>query len=147
MKVSTSIEGNKSLVNSLKRIVKDYEEQYEENVKTSTIALHGEAIKLIREKSSGQRQTRYDQKRTVTASKPGDPPNTDTGTSIKSVGFEIDYRNLEGIVGSNLKYLKHLEYGTRNMDARPWLSPALKKVEKYIEKIFRRHPEPKKKRA
>ena len=73
-------------------------------------------------------------------SKPGDPPNTDTGTAIKSIGFNIDTKKLTGEVGTDLKYLKFLELGTKTIAARPWLIVALKKVKKELRLIFRKTP-------
>lgn len=60
-------------------------------------------------------------------SSPGYAPAVDTGDLIKSI--KMDVRPNEVEVGSNLagkdgKYPVFLEYGTKFMEARPWLEPA-----------------------
>lgn len=88
----------------------------------------GEAQRNIQRVSPGRKATRYDRprgKRLVTVSKPGDSPNTDTGTSIKSI--RISESNLEIEVGTQLDSLAALEFNSRKnkRKARPWLRPAL----------------------
>lgn len=60
-------------------------------------------------------------------SSPGFAPAVDTGGLIKSI--KMDVRSGEVEVGSNITgafggYPTHLEEGTKNMAARPWLEPA-----------------------
>lgn len=60
-------------------------------------------------------------------SSPGFAPAVDTADLIKSI--KMDVRSSEVEVGSNLtgkdgKYPIFLEFGTKNMAARPWLEPA-----------------------
>ena len=106
----------------------------EKAVQLSTLAVHAETIKLIRARSAGERMIRYSPKRTVTVSKPGEPPNSDTGRLIQSMKFEFE--GLKGFVGSNLRYAAHLEFGTETMEPRPFLSTAVKNSEKRIQQIF-----------
>lgn len=95
-------------------------------------------------------------------SAPGFPPNVDTGVLKSSVSTEVGRTQrsaveVEGFVGSDivkiarklsknkvknitqkkLEYGFFLEVGTRNMQPRPWLRPALKKSGPEILKIFR----------
>lgn len=61
-------------------------------------------------------------------SSPGYAPAVDTGDLIKSIKMDVRINEIE--VGSNLtgkkgKYPVFLEYGTKNMEARPWLGPAV----------------------
>lgn len=140
MKFSHSIIGSAAFAKALGNIEKSYKSQYVENLKVATLAVHSQAVKSIREKSSGDSEVRYGPKRTVTASKPGEAPNTDTGTAIKSVGFNIDEREMIGEIGTGLKYLKHLEHGTKHIAARPWLFPALESVKKRLVEIFKTTP-------
>lgn len=60
-------------------------------------------------------------------SSPGYAPAVDTGGLIRSI--KMDVRTNEVEVGSNMsgkkgKYPVYLEYGTKNMEARPYLEPA-----------------------
>lgn len=84
----------------------------------------------------GKAEIRYKPKRTVVVSKPGEAPNTDTGRSVQSIKFDFKKQGLVGRVGTNLRYLARLEFGTEHIAARPWLSTALKMVQGNIAKIF-----------
>jgi HK97 gp10 family phage protein len=68
------------------------------------------------------------------ASNPGEPPNTDTGRLAGSVQVEVESR--EVFVGSTLQYAGALEFGTSQMQARPWLNPALEKSRAKVRKLF-----------
>lgn len=57
------------------------------------------------------------------ASAPGQPPATDTGNLATSIHRVND--GIQAAVGTGLEYGKHLEFGTKNIAARPWLFPAL----------------------
>ena len=92
----------------------------------STLEVHAAAVKGIMQKSSGETQTRYNPKRTVVASKPGDPPNVDFGVFVKSVQFDVDPSSLTGAVGTNDKRGPWFEFGTKDMKPRPWLGVAYK---------------------
>lgn len=76
-----------------------------------------------------------------TASKPNFPPNTNTGTLVKSIRWFVDKAKLTGGVGTDLKYGKHLEFGTMNMAPRPWLRPVVRewkqKIEGFMLKVLR----------
>jgi len=63
-------------------------------------------------------------------SAPGSPPAVDTGRLRASITHELgdDSGDLVGRVGTNVTYAKHLELGTSEMAARPFLRPALDAV-------------------
>jgi len=53
---------------------------------------------------------------------PGAFPGVRTGLLRRSIGVVKATRgNLAVYIGTNVKYGRHLEYGTRKMAARPWL--------------------------
>lgn len=58
-------------------------------------------------------------------SKPGHPPHKQTGRLKASVSFEVLDSPIDGYykarVGTNVKYGRHLEFGTGKMAPRPWL--------------------------
>ena len=60
------------------------------------------------------------------ASAPGELPKSDTESLADSIFVET--RGFEAEVGSDLDYAKGLEFGTRNMAARPWLLPSFEMV-------------------
>lgn len=99
-------------------------------VKTA-IDVRNDAITSIqREQSSGQVYTRGSI--THLASAPGDAPNTDTGNLVRNIAFENPRQGL-AFVGTSVEYGKHLEFGTRAMDARPWLRPAMDKNQSKLQ--------------
>ena len=69
------------------------------------------------------------------ASAPGEAPATDTGALASSVQ-RVDDKKTTAAVGTGLGYGRDLEFGTKNMAARPWLFPALESERKaYIQKL------------
>ena len=65
---------------------------------------------------------------------PGEPPRKQTGQLRRSIATEV--LSMVGRVGTNLKYGKHLELGTRKMQPRPWLRRALNESEAAIRAIL-----------
>jgi HK97 gp10 family phage protein len=96
--------------------------------------IRNESINLIRENGDGPAQVRYNPKRIVNVSQPGDPPNADTGRLIQSIRVERDGKAY--LVGTNLKYGAWLEFGTQVMRPRPWLSTAVNKTNKKMKQIY-----------
>lgn len=66
------------------------------------------------------------------ASAPGQAPATDTGELIASIIVDNRRNSIE--VGATAKYAPWLEDGTRGMESRPFLEPALDKELSGIEK-------------
>lgn len=89
----------------------------------SALAVHRSATISIQAHES-QGRTYGSGKTAHTASAPGNPPNSDTGFLIRHIKFELDKEKLVAVVGTNLKYGKYLEMGTKHIRARPWLLPA-----------------------
>lgn len=58
-----------------------------------------------------------------TASLPGEPPRTDTGRLVQSGRVDPDPFGADVVFAAN--YAIHLEFGTRDMEPRPFLAPAL----------------------
>ena len=143
MKFSSKIIGVKQINAKLGARIQAHSKQSLANVRTGTLLIHSAAVKNLQQISPGETQTRYGPKRKVKVSKPGEPPNTDTGTAIKSIGFNIDDKRFKGEVGTDLKYLKFLELGTKFIAARPWLIVALKSVRKELRLVFRKTPKAK----
>lgn len=61
------------------------------------------------------------------ASAPGDPPAVDTGRLRQSLGVQR-IGNGHYRVGTNVEYAPLLEFGTRQMAARPFMRPAAERV-------------------
>jgi HK97 gp10 family phage protein len=71
-------------------------------------------------------------------SAPGEPPHKQTGRLRASVASEVDAAAQTARVGTNVKYGKYLELGTRRMKPRPWLRRSLSEVRDKIRAIFAR---------
>jgi phage gpG-like protein len=69
-------------------------------------------------------------------SKPGEPPHKQTGRLLGSITREV--HDTYARVGTNVKYGRWLELGTRFMAARPWLRRALAEKTAEIKAIFQR---------
>jgi len=105
-------------------------------VAEGVLLIHSTAVQEINDNRDGTPEIRYGPKRVVVASRPGEPPNTDTGRLVQSIKFDFKNSGLIGRVGTNLKYGAWLEFGTENTAARPWLAPAVLAASKEIAAIF-----------
>lgn len=70
-------------------------------------------------------------------SAPGEPPKTDTGRLAGSIFAEFSNGGLRAVVGTDVVYGEHLELGTKNLAARPWLFPAFERNKDRIKKRVR----------
>ncbi len=138
MNTRIEIDGVEGLQKSLDALAKRYSKATVQAAIASGQMIRTEAIKTIQDVSNGEEQTRTrlgGATRTVIASKAGDAPNTDTGTLVSSI--QVDVTTTYVYVGSSLSYAQWLEFGTRNMAARPWLYPAVEKKRADIYKLFK----------
>ena len=76
-----------------------------------------------------------------THSRPGNPPFKQTGHLRRSIAWEIVTAGLGGPtvigrVGTNLKYGRWLELGTKRMKRRPFIVSTLRKYEPEIRSIL-----------
>jgi hypothetical protein len=74
------------------------------------------------------------------ASAPGEPPATDTGALIASIGSDaaIVGDTIDGYVRAKAPYAIHLELGTRKMAARPFLVPSIEENRRRIADLLSR---------
>jgi len=101
----------------------------------ATELVRTEAISLILDTPKSGRIYR---RRSVThrASAPGEPPASDTGFNVNSITTDYDFGSLSGTVTARSQYAPYLEYGTRNMEPRPFMRPALMNKKDEIERII-----------
>jgi len=84
------------------------------------------AIRSIqRGPKTGITYEKIDPQRTHKASAPGEAPATDTGRLANSIQADIQGKN--ATVFTNVEYAPFLEFGTRTIEPRPFLFPALEK--------------------
>ena len=70
-----------------------------------------------------------------TASSPGAFPRIDNGDLVRSVKMVKERDSV--LVGTNQEHGRFLEFGTINMDARPWLVPSLEANNKQFQSDMR----------
>lgn len=107
-----------------------------------------EAVNVVRnttlETLSGSRSGRVYKvpgtQREYMASSPGQPPAQRTGRLRQDVrtAVEAEKGTVTGMVGTDLDYGKHLEYGTRTIEPRPWLRISFEKALPKIKEILSR---------
>lgn len=138
MNTSVKVTGTKELEESMAALAKRYDRATVQAAIGAGEIIRGKAIRSIQDISNGESQARArlgGATRNVIVSKEGDAPNTDTGTLVASI--QVDVTATYVFVGSSLSYATWLEFGTRNMSARPWLYPAVEKSRADIYKHFK----------
>ena len=124
-------------------------------MKKASIVVQAEAKKLTGGAGSGVEYKR----KSVThrASAPGEPPARDLGILTSSISHNVTKQGLIviGEIGPDIDVIKnksatrrggnidpeygfYLEVGTRNMEPRPFLRPALNKTRRLVERIFKK---------
>lgn len=114
MSFSFRVTGSKKIKAKLAALTDEYEEEIEKELIKGAFRVQRTAKKSIQSSPADPVTGR---------SKPGNPPKTDTGRLVNSI-----YVNAEDggvFVGTNVKYGKWLEFGTRYISPRPFLQPAL----------------------
>tara|TARA_R100001440_G_scaffold54406_1_gene74279 strand:- start:40332 stop:40775 length:444 start_codon:yes stop_codon:yes gene_type:complete len=128
---------NKSLK---KRFTKDALFETKRKMNRSVDIVRNHVVESIqRGAKSGETYELYNPRRTHTASAPGQPPATDTGFLVSNVSTQVKTQGKKviGQIVSSAPYSVHLEFGTTNMKARPFMQPALEKNKRKIQRIFR----------
>lgn len=85
---------------------------------------------------SGGETTRYNPTRTINISAAGDAPAGDTGFLASNIHLILSTDGMRGEVQSKAKYSAPLEFGTRDMAARPFLQPALEQGKQKYKRMF-----------
>ena len=57
----------------------------------------------------------------------------DSGTLKRSIGLELSDGGMTAEVEATAEYSEYVEYGTRYMDAQPYIRPALKEQERQFK--------------
>ena len=110
-------------------------------VQRSTILVQNFAKTSIAAGGTGETVQKYNPTRTHTQSKPLSPPATDTGFLVSQITMDVSSKTDGSVVGqiiSSAPYSKPLEFGTVNMQPRPFMQPALRKNKSKILQIFKK---------
>lgn len=132
--MSGRIEGLDETLKAFAKLGKAGHQEGAKAVSATAQKVRGDAIKSVqRGTKSGAVYTRSSGQNlspTHRASAPGQAPATDTGALASSIKAES--KDLSGRVYSDLTYAFWLEFGTLNMEARPYLTPALMANKRYF---------------
>lgn len=116
---SAGIVGMQATIDALNQFNKNMDAELKASVEKTANEVLETAQKSMRRKSRGEKiGGRY-------VSKPGEAPNVDTGQLLNSL--RVDNQGFYADVGTDVFYAPWLEFGTKNMPARPFLGPALKR--------------------
>lgn len=119
------IEGLDGLNRTLLKISPTFRAEATKAVNRTAGAIKAQAISsILRNHTSGITYKKKDPDRVHTASTPGSPPNNDTGLLAGRIRH-VETGTPSATVEVNAEYAKWLEFGTRNMAARPFLTPAV----------------------
>jgi len=127
--ISAKIDGVDELNKKLKALLKRTTKEVDEVLQFGAIEVHNVAKKNI---AKGSRTGEIDPKTGRQRSAEGEYPKTDSGELVSSIFWEK--RKGEWIVGSRALHAFWLEYGTSNMQPRPWLLVSLILVRPEINK-------------
>lgn len=126
MTTGITLIGDKELADALRRWGKFAQNEINEAIDATAMNVHSDAVKSIqRGTKSGRTYRKYEPNREHQASAPGEAPSSDTGELAGSIQI-IDRLDV-AYVGSDLDYAEFLEFGTSDMQERPWLRPAVEK--------------------
>ena len=136
------IEGMEDLNKSLARVSSKFESEATALVNRTAQNIRNTAVRSIQKPSGiGTYYKKYNPNRMHIASAPGQPPNTDTGRLAGSIRT-VETGTPTAYVDALADYAAHLEFGTRNMAARPFMTPAVEaerdKYRKGINELVRR---------
>lgn len=121
-----------------KEVVKAIEDTAAKRMAEAVNTVRNTVLETLSGSRSGRTYYVPGTKRAYTASSPGQPPAQATGTLRQSIKTSVkgEGRTVIGEVGTDKKYGPMLEFGTRNMAARPWLKKSFDKSEAKVKSIF-----------
>lgn len=134
MEFEFKVEGLDRIQTATRQVQESVEAELRKALFASAKHVEGEAKRAI---AAGGKSGRVYKRRGVShrASAPGEAPATDTGRLVNSVIAYPAAAELESTVVAGrgtVQYAAMLEFGTRNMAARPFLFPALERSKAWI---------------
>jgi len=129
--MAIKIRNKQSLIKKLKELPSKVSKPIKQEVFISAQLIRNSAIKNINTGPRSGAIYMVGAKNSV-RSGPGEFPKTDTGQLVKSISTQRLDSGFKSIVGTDLRYGRFLEFGTSNMQARPWLLRSAKENEKKI---------------
>jgi HK97 gp10 family phage protein len=143
--MSVKIEGEAALLKALRKYSAETQKAVLDAIEKTAVEVRNTAVRSIQTgPKSGITYVRaggQNASRTHTASAPGEAPANDKGRLARSMLWKRDGNS--AIVGSTVTGYPHwLEFGTVNMEPRPFLRPALDaNKEVYLARLKKIHDE------
>ena len=123
--MTIKIEGLEDLNEVLAKLPAEFDREATALVNRTAQNIRNTAVRSIQKQSpGGVTYEKYNPRRSHVASAPGQPPNTDTGRLAGSIRA-VESGTPTAYVDALADYAAHLEFGTRNMAARPFMTPAV----------------------
>lgn len=123
--MTMKIEGLDDLNAVLAKLPADFDREATALVNRTAQNIRNTAIRSIQKTSGiGTYYKKYDPDRMHIASAPGQPPNTDTGRLAGSIRV-VKSGEPTAYVDALADYAVWLEFGTQNMEKRPFMTPAV----------------------
>jgi HK97 gp10 family phage protein len=130
--MSIKVSGIENVIAKMYLAANSAESAVDEEVRKGAFVVQDTATNSI--KGGGKSGKAYKRgKKSHIASAPGEAPAADKGRLDNSI---MALKSIDGdgwLVGTALKYGKHLEFGTKDIKPRPWLIPALEANRNAIE--------------
>ena len=122
-----------------KRIVDNPEKHLKNLVQRSTTLVEGTAKQSITAGGTGITYQKYNPRRQHTASAAGEPPASDTGFLVSNITSNVKKQGTSviGQIISSAPYSAYLEFGTSDIEPRPYMQPALERNRPKIKRIFK----------
>ena len=137
--INLKVTGSQDILRRLRKVTNRVDEIAAESVFLTANLVKNTAVKSIQSISMGERVRRPRQgggTLSHIASRPGDAPNTDTGNLVKSISVQPLQPKKTMTVGVNAKYGSALEFGTKNMEARPFMQPAIEENKDALDRLL-----------
>ena len=124
------------ITSNIKEITRDLEHAQYKKMQRAVNTVRNTTLETLSGSRSGRTYRVPGTSRTYVASAPGEPPAQATSRLRQSIKTKVEYKGKAGYVGTDLEYGKMLEYGTRNIETRPWLHPSFSKSEQRVKSIL-----------
>ena len=132
--MTVKIEGLDDLNAVLAKLPAEFDREATSLVNRTAQNIRNTAVRsILKQSPGGVTYEKYNPRRTHVASAPGQPPNTDTGRLAGRIRT-VESGTPTAYVDALADYAAHLEFGTRNMAARPFMTPAVEEEREKFRK-------------
>jgi len=127
-----------NFVSHIAEVTKGIEKVARERMELAVEEVRGEVLERLSGSRSGRTYKVPGTQRTYTASAPGEAPAVATAELRQSISAEVEVegKDVIGRVGTDKIQGKMTEFGTWNMEPRPWLRPSFEKMQDKVKEIF-----------